>query len=68
MKGLTLRELINRLEELSRNGLNDGMPVEISDPDFSNYIIKGAFIDQFNNAGTFDESSDSYEYVSLVIG
>jgi len=68
MKGLTLRELINRLEELSRNGLNDGMPVEISDPDFSNYIIKGAFIGQFNNAGTFDESSDSYEYVSLVIG
>ena len=68
MKGLTLRELINRLEELSHNGLNDGMSVELSDPDFGNYVIKGAFIDQFNNGDTFDESDDSYEYIGLVIG
>ena len=68
MKGLTLRELINRLEELSNNGRRDGMSVEISDPDFCNYVITGAYIEQFNNCGTFDESDDSYEYVELKIG
>lgn len=67
MKSLTLRELINRLEELSHNGLNDGMTVELSDPDFGNYVIKGAYIEQFNNCDTFDESDDSYEYVGLII-
>jgi len=68
MEGLTLRELINRLEKLSHNGLNDGMSVEISDPDFGDYVIKGAFIDQFNDGETFDESDYSYEYIKLVIG
>lgn len=68
MKGLKLRELINRLEELSNNGRRDDMSVEISDPDFGNYEIKGAYIEQFNNCGTFDESDDSYEYVELKIG
>lgn len=68
MKGLKLRELINRLEELSNNGRRDDMSVEISDPDFGNYEIKGVYIEQFNNCGTFDESDDSYEYVELKIG
>ena len=68
MKDLTLRELINRLEELSNNGRRDGMTVELSDPDFGNYVIKGAYIERFNNCDTFNESSDSYEYVGLIIG
>ena len=65
---MKLRELINRLKELSNNGRNDNMSVEISDPDFGNYEIKGAYIAQFNNCGTFDESDDSYEYIELKIG
>ena len=74
MKGLTLRELINRLEELSNNGKRDGMPVQISEfqkseydaDDLGLFNIKGAFIEQFNNADTFDESDDSYEYIELI--
>jgi hypothetical protein len=75
MKGLTLRELINRLEELSHNGRNDDMPVEIHVTDLMEHdrygqpetaIVTNAFIDQWNNCGTFDESDDSYEYIGLI--
>ena len=75
MGSLTLRELINRLEKLSNNGKRDGMSVKISEFQKSEYdaddlwlfSVKGAFIEQFNNADTFDESDDSYEYVGLII-
>lgn len=75
MGGLTLRELINRLEELSNNGRRDGMSVQISEfqkseydaDDLGLFSVKGAFIEQFNNGDTFDESDDSYEYVGLII-
>ena len=75
MEGLTLRELINRLEELSNNGRNDGMRVEVHVSDLMEHdcygqpetaIITNAFIDQWNNCGTFDESDDSYEYIELI--
>ena len=29
-------------------------------------VITNAFIDQWNNCGTFDESDDSYEYIELI--
>ena len=75
MEGLTLRELINRLEKLSNNGRNDGMSVEVHVSDLMEHdrygqpetaIITNAFIDQWNNCGIFDESDDSYEYIELV--
>ena len=72
---MKLRELINRLEELSNKGRNDNMTVQISEFQKSEYLaedlelfeVKGAFIEQFNNCGTFDESDDSYEYIGLII-
>ena len=75
MEGLTLRELINRLEKLSNNGRNDSMYVEVHVSDLMEHdrygqpetaIVTNAFIDQWNNCGTFDESDDSYEYIKLV--
>lgn len=75
MNELTLRELINRLEELSHNGHNDGMPVEVHVTDLMEHdcygqpktaIVTNAFIDQWNNCGTFDESDDSYVYIELI--
>lgn len=67
---MTLRELINRLEELSHNGRNDYMSVEISgeDEEMGQFVVKGAYIEQFNNAGIFDESTESYDYVGLILG
>ena len=75
MECLTLRELINRLEELSHNGHNDDMPIEIYVTDLMEHdcygqpetaIVTNAFINQWNNCGTFDESDDSYEYIELI--
>ena len=67
---MTLRELINRLEELSHNGSNDYMSVEISgeDEEMAQFVVKGAYIEQFNNAVIFDESNESYDYVGLILG
>lgn len=72
---MKLRELINRLEELSYNGINDNMTVQISRFSKSEYLaedlelfsVKNAYIEQFNNAETFDESDDSYEFIELII-
>ena len=73
---MRLRELINRLEEISHNGRNDNMNVQISEFQKSEYLaedlelfeVKGAYIEQFNNCGTFDESDESYNYVGLILG
>lgn len=72
---MTLRELINRLEELSNKGRNDGMTVEVHVTDLMEYdlygqpetaVITNAFIDLWNNGPSFDESDDSYEYIELI--
>lgn len=71
---MQLRELINRLEKLSRNGLNDHMDVMLHVDGYMEQDcfgqdecedVKGACIDMFNNCGTFDESSDSFEFIKI---
>ena len=71
---MTLRELINRLEELSKNGLNDKMTVMVHVEGYMEQDCFGqddcaevvnAYIDMFNNCGTFDESDDSYEFIKI---
>jgi hypothetical protein len=46
------------------------MSVEISgeDEEMGQFVVKGAYIEQFNNAGIFDESTESYDYVGLILG
>ena len=60
MKVMTLRELINRLEELSRNGRNDNMPVfGYAEDGMIDMDVVGAWIDRFVS------SNEEYEYVKL---
>ena len=72
---MTLREFINRLEELSKNGRNDNMSVHVHVKDYmeqdcygqdETVHIKNAYITQYNNCGTFDESDDSYEFIEII--
>jgi len=72
---LTLREFINRLEELSNNGRNDSMSVHIHIEGYmgqdcygqdDTVDVKNAYIAQYNNCGTFDESDDSYEFIEII--
>lgn len=72
---MTLREFINRLEKLSNNGLNDNMSVEVHVKGYmkqdcygqdDTVYVKNAYIEQYNNCGTFDESDDSYEFIKII--
>lgn len=72
---MTLREFIDRLEELSQNGKNDHMPVEVHVKGYMEQdcygqddtaYVKNAFITQYNNCGTFDESDDSYDFIEII--
>ena len=72
---MTLREFINRLEELSNNGRNDGMSVHVHVKGYmeqdcygqdDTVHVKNAYIAQYNNCGTFDESDDSYEFIKII--
>ena len=58
---MKLREMINRLEELSRNGHNDGMEVHVVSEDGFDVEVKGAWI------GRFSTENDEYEYVEIEI-
>lgn len=65
---MKLRELINRLEELSNNGRNDNMDVEIF-VDGYNYIIDGNEIgDEVTGAyiSRFVTSNDEYDFIQIV--
>ena len=73
---MTLRELINRLEELSHNGVYDNMTVMLHSKAYMEKdcygqdeceVIKNAYRSEWNNCGTFDESDDSYEYIGLTL-
>lgn len=65
---MNLRELINRLEELSNGGKNDNMPVEcwsesegdIIDMNELTLVVKSARINNFSNA------NEVYDYVMIV--
>lgn len=58
-KHYKLRELINRLEELSKNGRNDGMTVEVLDADGDGCNISNVYIDRYVS------SDDEYEFIAL---
>ena len=58
-KQFTLRELINRLEKLSKDGRNDNLPVSVDIGDDQEVSITGAFIDRY------ESSNDEYNYISL---
>lgn len=61
MAKMTLRELINRLDQLSHNGLNDGMVVVIApkNDDASEFDISGACIHHY------ESSDEMYDYVKI---
>lgn len=58
---MKLRELINRLETLSKGGKNDNLEVEIEDPeyDFQNFCVSNAFITRYVS------SDDEYDYIII---
>lgn len=73
---MSLREFINRLEELSKNGRNDHMSVHVHVKGYMEQdcygqdeceTVKNAYIAQFNNCGTFDESDESYEFIEIIV-
>lgn len=65
---MKLRELINRLEQLSHNGKNDNMHVEVwsqtegdvVDGNDSGYELRAAVINKFVS------SNEEYEYIELI--
>ena len=59
---MKLREMINRLEELSHNGRNDGMEVHaVSLDEMIDVDVRGAWLDRFVT------ENDEYEYVKIEI-
>lgn len=58
-KQLTLRELINRLEKLSKNGRNDNLPVSVDIGDDQEVSITSAYM------ARYESSNDEYDYISL---
>lgn len=71
---MTLREFINKLEKISNGGRNDHMTVMVHVEGYmeqdcygqdETVDVKGACIDMYNDCGTFDESTESYEYVKI---
>jgi hypothetical protein len=59
---MNLRELINRLEELSHNGRNDGKEVHVVSADeMIDAGVRGVWIDRFVT------ENDKYEYIRLEI-
>lgn len=71
---MTLRELINKLEGLSRNGMNDRMTVMVHVEGYMEQDcygqdeceeVEGVVIDMFNDCGTFDESTESYDFIKI---
>lgn len=58
-KQLTLRELINRLEKLSKDGRNDNLPVSVDIGDDQEVSITGAYVDRY------ESSNDEFDYISL---
>ena len=71
---MTLRELINRLEELSHNGVYDNMTVMLHSSGYMDQdcygqdeceTVKSAYRSSWYSCGTFDESDDSYDFVKI---
>ena len=66
-KCYTLRELINRLEELSRNGKNDDLNVEVCEGESLDQFnctigdVRGAYID------TFSTENNEYNFIRIDI-
>ena len=59
---MKLREMINRLEELSNNGRNDEMEVHaVSLDEMIDVDVRGAWLDRFVT------ENDEYEYVKIEI-
>lgn len=59
---MKLREMINRLEELSHNGRNDGMEVHaVSLDEMIDVDVRGVWLDRFVT------ENDEYEYVKIEI-
>jgi hypothetical protein len=59
---MKLREMINRLEELSHNGRNDEMEVHaVSLDEMIDVDVRGAWLDRFVT------ENDEYEYVKIEI-
>lgn len=58
-KRYKLRELINRLEELSKNGRNDDIPLKVLDADGYGSSISEVYI------GRYESSDDEYEFIAL---
>ena len=59
---MKLREMINRLEELSHSGRNDGMEVHaVSLDEMIDVDVRGAWLDRFVT------ENDEYEYVKIEI-
>lgn len=64
---MKLRELINRLEELSHNGRNDNLDVEIFVDEY-NYIVDGNEIgDAVTGAyiSRFVSPNDEYDFIQI---
>jgi len=60
MKQMTLRELIDRLEELSKNGRNDGLTVHaVGDDGMIDMDVTSAWIDRFVGP------VEVYDYIKL---
>lgn len=65
---MKLRELINRLEELSKNGRNDNMDVEVFSNEHNDIIdgneigdaVTGAYISRFIT------SNDEYDFIQII--
>lgn len=58
---MKLRELINRLETLSKGGKNDNLEVEIENPEdpYQNFCAKNAYITRY------ESSNLEYDYIII---
>lgn len=58
---MKLRELINRLETLSKGGKNDHLEVEIQNlwDDHQNFCLRNAYI------STYESSNLEYDYIFI---
>lgn len=58
---MKLRELINRLETLSKGGKNDDLEVEIENPEdpYQNFCVRNAYI------SSYESSNLEYDYIFI---
>lgn len=58
---MKLRELINRLETLSKGGKNDDLEVEIENPEdpYQNFCVRNSYI------SSYESSNLEYDYIFI---